>query len=877
MVDANGNDNDGSGNVALRDRASFSFPYEPYDIQVELMRQLYDTLSASHVGIFESPTGTGKSMSLICGALTWLKENTDEYGLLKRPTKATVSQSNSISENASSEDADKTKVETEEPAWLAGYEEATAARDEQARQAQAQEALSGIEAIRKEPKADVKKRRMMRSYNLHERKRKRPLALSSGAGIPNDDDAGNDEDGQHLVDAYDSDAPRKDDDSDSEDEKKKNARWPEEQPKYGIVKIIYCSRTHSQISQFIREIRKTPFAEYIRIVALGSRKNLCTHPAVSALPSDTQMNDRCLDMLQGKSQDNKKKKVKCAYYDRDLLGQFKDHALSEVHDIEDLYQLGEEMSTCAYYGSRTSVPLAQVVAMPYSMLLSKDTRASLGIELEGNIVIVDEAHNLIDAINNTHKVVITNKQLVVARRSLWSYFRKYEKRLKGKNCFYIKQLLSIFELLTKFLKQNKSSAARDSKSNGAMGEEGSDTPQACMMTITDFLFAVKMDHFNLFKILQYLKQSNLTKKLLGFMEMETRKMQADTAQSASAARTDDAEMESKYASPIRYVESLLRALTTASKDGRLLVHSQNGAESHIKFILLNPSTGFEDIVQQARSIILAGGTMQPVSEVIDHLFPLVPRDRIDLFSCGHVIPPENLVGFSLSAGPTQKHLEFTFARRRDMEAVDELGRILINLSRVVPGGIVLFFPSYRFEADIMKRWEETKQLDELRQKKAVFREPKAADQLDVVLEAYAAECRGPGKAGAILMSVVGGKMSEGINFSDELARCVVMVGMPYPNIRDPELVEKMKYLDSHRPGSGRGLFENLCMKAVNQSIGRSIRHQNDHACILLVDHRYSNPSVRKRLPEWIQHRIQPSTLSFGQAYSQLAQFFKSKE
>lgn len=52
--------------------------------------------------------------------------------------------------------------------------------------------------------------------------------------------------------------------------------------------------------------------------------------------------------------------------------------------------------------------------------------------------------------------------------------------------------------------------------------------------------------------------------------------------------------------------------------------------------------------------------------------------------------------------------------------------------------------------------------------------------------------------GAVLFSVIGGKLSEGINFSDNLARCVVVVGMPYPDKRDVVFKEKMKYAGSLR-------------------------------------------------------------------------------
>jgi hypothetical protein len=115
--------------------------------------------------------------------------------------------------------------------------------------------------------------------------------------------------------------------------------------------------------------------------------------------------------------------------------------------------------------------------------------------------------------------------------------------------------------------------------------------------------------------------------------------------------------------------------------------------------------------------------------------------------------------------------------------------------------------------------------------------------------------------GAMLFSVVGGKMSEGINFSDDLARAVVVVGLPFPNPSDLELKERLTYLDS-RAGSANGggsggkeYYENLCMRAVNQSIGRSIRHARDHAVIVLLDHRYATPRIKSKLPGWIADRV----------------------
>uniref|UniRef100_A0A0L8IA10 Helicase ATP-binding domain-containing protein n=1 Tax=Octopus bimaculoides TaxID=37653 RepID=A0A0L8IA10_OCTBM len=56
----------------------FPFPFIPYNIQLGFMKALYECLQLGKIGIFESPTGTGKSLSVICGSLKWLRDYKEE-------------------------------------------------------------------------------------------------------------------------------------------------------------------------------------------------------------------------------------------------------------------------------------------------------------------------------------------------------------------------------------------------------------------------------------------------------------------------------------------------------------------------------------------------------------------------------------------------------------------------------------------------------------------------------------------------------------------------------------------------------------------------------------------------------------------------------
>jgi len=69
--------------------------------------------------------------------------------------------------------------------------------------------------------------------------------------------------------------------------------------------------------------------------------------------------------------------------------------------------------------------------------------------------------------------------------------------------------------------------------------------------------------------------------------------------------------------------------------------------------------------------------------------------------------------------------------------------------------------------------------------------------------------------------------------------------------------------------------QNLCMRAVNQSIGRAIRHANDYACILLIDRRYASPRIRTKLPKWIGDDLVVAQ-DYGTVAKGVAGFFKDK-
>jgi chromosome transmission fidelity protein 1 len=198
------------------------------------------------------------------------------------------------------------------------------------------------------------------------------------------------------------------------------------------------------------------------------------------------------------------------------------------------------------------------------MILNKATRDSLEIDLHGSLVIFDEAHNLIDTINEQQSCGIESTMISRVTLALGHYMDKFERRLLPANLVLCHQLQQIISRLDLFLANTADS----------------------VLNVNELLSQCQIDHINMLKIVDYIGGSKLSTKLTSY-----------------------------YPSPehgdpnlLNTVSTFLERLVAADVDGRLLLSSKT-----LKYVSLNPALVMEDICRDAHTVILAGGTMKPVA------------------------------------------------------------------------------------------------------------------------------------------------------------------------------------------------------------------------------------------------------------------------
>ncbi|XAR50639.1 RNA helicase [Bertholletia excelsa] len=902
-----------------------AFPFQPYSIQTDFMNALYESLSRGGISMLESPTGTGKTLSIICSALQWLVDRKQIQG---SEATGNSGQNGTSGDQFGSDD---------EPDWMRNF-------------------IANKDSEVEEKKKTVKKNRKSHGIRSMKLQKKRDEEIFGDHKWEDDGvckekvqkdvkkktDPEELNDTEFLVEDYESDgeggvsrgkSKRKAGSVSSSSDDDKRGDSDDEDEEESPLKIYFCSRTHSQLSQFIKELRKTVFARQLKVVCLGSRKNFCINEEVLKLGNSACINERCLELQKNRKNSVSKTKSLAAgarirrtkascgcpmLQKYKLQKQFRGEIYQDgALDIEDLVSLGRRMGTCPYYGSRGAVPAADLVVLPYQSLLSKSSRESLGLNLKNNIIIIDEAHNLADSLISMYDSKITLSQLERLHSQLRTYFERFCNLLGPGNRRYIQTLMVLTRAFLQSLQSENSTSPAD-PCYGTKGDSAAERTKNCSMAVNEFLFSLNIDNINFLKLLQYIKESNIIHKVSGYGDKVVRLYNGLTLKDA-----DESKAEGSSLSGFQALVDMLLSLTNNDSDGRIIISRSSACsgqeEGYLKYVMLSGEKTFSEIADQAHAVILAGGTLQPINETKERLFPWLTSDQLHFFSCNHIVPPESILPIAVSQGPTGQSLDFSYNYRSLPIMIDELGLLLCNLVMVVPEGIVVFFPSFDYEEQVYDAWKASGILARIAKKKHVFREPRKNTHVAVVLEEYKRIIDGSSSRdlkadsspqnGAILLAVVGGKISEGINFSDGMGRCIAMVGLPYPSPSDIELIERVKHIESlgdtnsskapelceYYNGDvksgfdilrnckcrGKEYYENLCMKAVNQSIGRAIRHINDYAAILLVDARYAANSMRgnfshpsNKLPSWIKGRLVSKTENYGEVHRLLHRFFK---
>uniref|UniRef100_A0A8C6XW56 DEAD/H-box helicase 11 n=1 Tax=Naja naja TaxID=35670 RepID=A0A8C6XW56_NAJNA len=278
-------------------RVNFPFPYAPYPIQEQFMAKLYQVLEMGKIGIFESPTGTGKSLSLICGALSWLRDFEE-----KKKLEETQLLASKIGGKDAEDELKKSNTKplasqpaTDEPDWIMQFVQEKKEQELIHRLKEEQIKRKKREAYLEQIRHNVKLKYVSKRKRMEEKEAEHLLQLSkdslSTSAEPDSLELSDVSEEDLILTEYESDEEQKIGTSDGDDDDLQEEH---------VAKIYYCSRTHSQLAQFIHEVQKSPFSKETRLVSLGSRQNLCVNEEVRCLGAVQLINDRCMEMQKNK-------------------------------------------------------------------------------------------------------------------------------------------------------------------------------------------------------------------------------------------------------------------------------------------------------------------------------------------------------------------------------------------------------------------------------------------------------------------------------------------------------------------------------------------------------------------------------------------------
>ncbi|XP_006897013.1 PREDICTED: regulator of telomere elongation helicase 1 [Elephantulus edwardii] len=646
-----------------------------------------------------------------------------------------------------------------------------------------------------------------------------------------------------------------------------------------IPKIIYASRTHSQLTQVIGELRNTSYRP--RVCVLGSREQLCIHPEVKKQESNHMQIHLCRRKVASRS---------CYFYNNVDEKSLEQELVTPILDIEDLVKSGSKHKVCPYYLSRNLKQQADIIFMPYNYLLDPKSRRAHNIDLKGTVVIFDEAHNVekmceesasfdltphdlasgLDVIDQ----VLEEQATATQQRDLLEPDGGLGESRRGLNVALediakLKMILLHLEGAIDAIKlPGDSGVTKPGSYIFQLFAEAQITFQTkgCILDLLDQVIQHLAGRAGVFTNTAGLQ------KLADIIQMvfstDSSESKPGSAENKGASKFYKVHIRLDSSQRSRAQRSEAWGATASRKQGKVL-----------SYWCFSPGHSMQELIcQGVRSLILTSGTLAPVSSFALEMqipFPVCLENP-------HVIDKHQIWVGIIPKGPDGAQLSSAFDRRFSEECLSSLGKTLGNLARVVPHGLLVFFPSYPVMEKSLQFWQARDFARRIEELKPMFVEPRSKCGFAEVIDAYYTKVASPASSGATFLAVCRGKASEGLDFADMNGRGVIITGLPYPPRMDPRVILKMQFLDEMKKSqsgamgqflSGQEWYRQQASRAVNQAIGRVIRHRQDFGAVFLCDHRFAHADARAQLPSWVRPFVQVYD-SFGPVIRDVAQFFR---
>ncbi|XP_057571236.1 Fanconi anemia group J protein isoform X1 [Hippopotamus amphibius kiboko] len=873
-----------------------NFPCKAYPSQLAMMNSIVRGLNSKQHCLLESPTGSGKSLALLCSALAWQQSFSGkpvDEGLSKKAevplscyctchsknfTKNDVNQGTSYHFNSPStppserngtlSTSQDSPVKTTLAAKLSAKKQASMYRDENDFQVE-KKRIRPLETTQQ-----IRKRHCLEKefHNLDANVASgKTTKLNSPLGEINSLSPQNPP--GHCSRCCCSTKQGNSQDS-------SNTTKKDHGGKSKIPKIYFGTRTHKQIAQITRELRRTAYSG-VPMTVLSSRDHTCIHPEIVG---NFNRKERCMELLDGKNGKS------CYFYhgvhkisDQHTLQTFQ--GMCKAWDIEELVSLGKKLKACPYYTARELMQDADIIFCPYNYLLDAQIRETMDINLKEQVVILDEAHNIEDCARESASCSITEVQLRFARDELDSMVNN---NIRKKDHEPLRALC--YSLINWLEENSKHLVERDYESSCKIWSGSEMLLNLYKMGITTATFPILQGHFS--AVLQ--KEEKVSSihgkeeaREVPIISGSTQIMLKGLFMVLDYLFRQNSRFADDYKVAIQQTYCWINHTDISDKDAFLVLPKnkkrlrQKTAVHVLNFWCLNPAVAFSDINGKVWTIVLTSGTLSPMKSFSSELGVTF---TIQL-EANHVINNSQVWVGTIGSGPKGRNLCATFQHTETFEFQDEVGALLLSVCQTVSQGILCFLPSYKLLEKLKERWLSTGLWNKLELVKTVIVEPQGGEKIDFdeLLQMYYDAIKYKGeKDGALLVAVCRGKVSEGLDFSDDNARAVITIGIPFPNVKDLQVELKRQYNDQHSKLRGllpgRQWYEIQAYRALNQALGRCIRHKNDWGALILVDDRFrSNPSrYISGLSKWVRQLIQHHS-TFESALESLAEFSKKHQ